>query len=72
MTRKMGCKICREKVYSGQLLPLLATDVHNHLRLRQCDDCRALWLYAERYYQVIAESEAKRLFVDDWKMAGKS
>lgn len=72
MTEEKGCDICREKVYGGKLLPLLATNVRSHLRLRRCDDCGALWLYAERYYQVITESEATRYFGNDWRSVGES
>lgn len=70
MAEEKGCEACRSKVYSGELLPLLATDVQNHIRLRQCDVCGAFWLYAERYYQVIAKEEATKLFGNEWNQAG--
>lgn len=61
-----GCADCRAKVYGGDPPPLLATNVKDHLRLRQCAICGALWLYAERYYQVIPEEEAVKLFGSEW------
>ncbi len=59
-----GCEVCRGLWEAGRRPPELAVSIALHARLHRCETCGTFWEQHERYADVIAESEARRLYPD--------